>query len=262
MEFFVTIKGIPVHIHDSEKGEKVILLLHGYLETLYIWDHFASLLEKEFRIIRFDLPGQGLTGSRDDSNSMPFQAEIAKGVLDYFNISSAILIGHSMGGYIGQAFLKLFPERISALVHFNSNPYADPIEKVKDREKEISFIEQGKLLTLAQIAIPNMYSQDNLRQVDSIILETLEICETHEPKGFIATIRGLMSREDNTALLASSDKLIVFFYGDNDKLLSGERREKIMADIPNAVHFLIPGTGHNSFLEKPNEVLEKLLSVI
>ena len=64
-----------------------------------------------------------------------------------------------MGGYVGQRFLRDYPDRISALVNVNSNPYADDPLKVKDREKEISFILNGKLVQLAQIAIPNMYSK-------------------------------------------------------------------------------------------------------
>ena len=36
MEFFATAANIATHIEDSQKGEKTILLLHGYLETMYI----------------------------------------------------------------------------------------------------------------------------------------------------------------------------------------------------------------------------------
>ena len=64
MEYFVTCNGIPVHVSETGKGDKAIILLHGYLETLYIWEEFRSLLPDSSRIVSIDLPGLGLTGAR------------------------------------------------------------------------------------------------------------------------------------------------------------------------------------------------------
>ena len=49
MEFFAISNNIPVHIYDSKKGDQTIVLLHGYLETLYIYTEFSFLLEKNYR---------------------------------------------------------------------------------------------------------------------------------------------------------------------------------------------------------------------
>ena len=60
MEFFATAANIPVHILDSKKGDTTILMLHGYLETMYIWEDMYQELSKDFRVIIADLPGHGL----------------------------------------------------------------------------------------------------------------------------------------------------------------------------------------------------------
>ena len=57
MEFFATSNKIPVHISDSKNGDTVLVLLHGYLETLYIWEDFRSLLDSRIRTLAIDLPG-------------------------------------------------------------------------------------------------------------------------------------------------------------------------------------------------------------
>ena len=44
MEFFATVNNIPLHISDTKRGDKTIVLLHGYLETLYIFQEFTPLL--------------------------------------------------------------------------------------------------------------------------------------------------------------------------------------------------------------------------
>lgn len=42
MEYFVTCNGIPVHVSETGSGDNAVVLLHGYLETLYIWEDFRT----------------------------------------------------------------------------------------------------------------------------------------------------------------------------------------------------------------------------
>lgn len=262
MEFFSSIDHTPIHISDSGKGDKVIFFLHGYLETLYIWEEFIDLLPEDFRTIVIDLPGQGLSTSHPEANTMEFCSNIIVGVLDLLKIENCILVGHSMGGYIAQTCMKLFPDRILAIANFNSNPYADDPSKKDDRLKEISFIESGKLMSLASIAIPNMYSPENAILLENKIQETVENCDTHDPAGIVATIKGLILRENNTEFLASSPKPILFILGDKDKYLPSEKIDQIKKDIPNAKYLIIKETGHNSFIEQPQAVADGFIDFV
>lgn len=262
MQFFLTANGVPVHVSDSEKGDKVLLFLHGYLETLYIWEEFRDSLSSDFRTIAIDLPGHGLSISHPTCNDMHFYADIISDLLVKLKINSCTIIGHSMGGYIGQACLKYHPELFCSLVHFNSNPYADDIAKASERNKEINFIEDGRLMQLASLAIPNMYASANLRSCDNKIQETIELCETHDPFGVSAVVRGLMAREDNVDFLCSCTVPILFVFGDSDHYLPLSKAKKILDDIPNAKGAFIPESGHNSFIEHPAEVSEELLKFL
>ncbi len=262
MEYFVTCEGIPVHVNESGKGENAILLLHGYLETLYIWEEFRKMLPGSSRIVSIDLPGHGLTGSRPECNSMEFCAAVVKCICDKLGICKATVIGHSMGGYIGQRFLKDYPGYVSALIHFNSNPYADNPDKKDQRLKEMELIKNGKLTHLAQIAIPNMYAKENLRQFDEKIAETVEICETHDPIGIASSVCGLMTREDNVELLRTASVPVAFIFGDSDSYASMEVIRKIQSDLPDAKHFIIKNTGHNSFIERPVSVMEAISGLV
>lgn len=251
MEYFVTSNGIPVHVSETGKGDTAVLLLHGYLETLYIWEEFRSLLPESSHIVSIDLPGMGLTGTDPQINTMQFDAKVVCGVLDKLSVKSAFVIGHSMGGYVGQRFIKDFPDRISGLVNVNSNPYADDPSKASDRQKEIDFILNGKLVQLAQIAIPNMYAKANLRKCDETVIETVEICETHDPEGVAAVVRGLQCREDNVSLLNSTSVPVMFVYGDSDIYTPLSKVEKIKSDLPSCRHEIVPSTGHNTHVEDP-----------
>lgn len=262
MEYFVTANGTTLHVSDSEKGERVLLFLHGYLETLYIWEDFREFIPESFRFISLDLPGHGLSGSDSTSNEMSFIADVLADLMNKKSLKDVTVIGHSMGGYVGQACIKKYPEIFTRLVHFNSNPFGDSPEKRQSRLKEIELIEQGKLTTLAKLSIPNMYSKANLRRMDSKIQETIEICETHDPFGISASIRGLMSREDNVEFLKGSKTPILFVFGDSDSFMPVESAENILKLIPAAKGAFIPSTGHNSFLEEPSKVAQVLLDFL
>ncbi len=57
MEYFAIAAGISVHISDtgrqnaSNMDKPCILLMHGYLEAMYIWSEFTDLLSEQFRVI-------------------------------------------------------------------------------------------------------------------------------------------------------------------------------------------------------------------
>ena len=258
MEFFVTAGGIPVHILDTRNGNKTLLLLHGYLETMCIWTDFIDLVSKKYRVITIDLPGHGLTGtapkSSDSSpsvNSMEFCAGVIKDIMDICGITSAYIGGHSLGGYIALACCRLYPDRFDKLILFNSNPYPDSPDKENDRKREIEVIERGKLYVLASIAIPKMYNQTNLRKFDEKIRETIELCEMHDPEGICASIRGMQIRPDSQEFMKNIKIPVLVISGDCDEFFSLEKLKEMQSAFTNANYSIIADTGHNSFIEEP-----------
>lgn len=255
MEFFATAGSLPLHIRDSRVGEQTIVLIHGYLETMYIWNDFYDSLSKNYRVILIDAPGHGLSSSFP-VNTMDDIATVVNDVLDICKVEKAIIGGHSMGGFISQCCVKKYPERFTKLILFNSHPYIDPVEKKEDREREINIINSGKLDTIAALSIPKMYHPDNLRDCDDKIRETIEICETHDPQGVISSIKGMMLRDSSEELLEISPLPILMITGDTDSFMPLERINKMKEQFPKISIVTIPNSGHNSFIEKEQETLE------
>lgn len=263
MEFFITAGGLPIHVSDTGKGDRTLVFLHGYLETLYIWEEFSQLLPDSFRIISLDLPGHGLSGTRTDINSMSFCSDVVFDLLyNKLSISEFTVIGHSMGGYVAQETYRNYPDAVSGIIHIASNPYQDPISKRESRISEISLISEGKLSSVACSSIPLMYSEANRRKFDEKIQETLEICETHDPDGIIATLRGMMERSDSVEFLNNADVPVSFIIGNQDFYLPHEKIESIRNDLPNASFNIINGAGHNPFIESPSATRDALLNLL
>ena len=274
MEYFATAGGITVHLCDSENhpqnpsDKPAIILLHGYLETLYIWSEFAALLEEKYRVITLDLPGHGLTDSApagadgQSVNTMEFCAGVIKGIREKFHIDKAFIGGHSLGGYISLMCCHLYPERFHKLILFNSTPYPDLPEKSADRKREIEIIRKGKLEVLADFSIPKMYHPDLLREKDDKIRETLELCETHFPEGIIASILGMMVRPSQEEWLKNTSIPTLLFGGDQDPFIPLEVFNRMKTIFPKVTFELQPGTGHLSFIEAEADTCEKVCSFL
>ncbi len=261
LEFFATAGGIPVHILDYKKGDKTLILLHGYLETMYIWSDFADLMAEHYRVITIDLPGHGLSGSAE-VNSMDFDAGAVKGVLDKCGVSKAYIGGHSLGGYVTLACCRLFPEVFEKAILFNSNPYSDPPEKSCDREREIKIIEAGKLAALVSSSLPKMYKESNLRRLDEKIRETIEISETHDPQGIVASLRGMQQRPDSQQFLSETSIPFMFIGGDSDTILPLDKVKEMQTEFPKVKYTIIPETGHNSFVEDPASTAQAVIDFL
>lgn len=272
MEFFTIAAGISVHVwdtHDTEAQPEtqplpVLMLLHGYLETMYVFTELVEALKDRYRLIVIDLPGHGLTDSAPAGpdgqriNSLPFMGDVAVGVLDKCGVDKAFVAGHSLGGYVTLAMLRDHPERVERAILLHSHPYPDVPEKAADRAREQQLIAAGKLQIIAAASIPRMYDEENLRSCDEKIRETIELCEMHDPEGIIATIEGMRTRPDFQEVMKQPPVPLLLIHGDHDYFLPLERVAELKQLFPKVQYQLIPETGHNSFIERPQAALDAI----
>ncbi len=101
-------------IYYEVVGEgKPLLLIHGLPINSRMWDKQVEELSKQYKVIRFDLPGYGKSGAHDNDFSF---VEDLKGLLDYLKIETVSIIGLSVGGQIGIDFSLEYPEKVHSLV--------------------------------------------------------------------------------------------------------------------------------------------------
>lgn len=257
MEFFSLAGNIATHIEDSKKGEKTVLLLHGYMETMYIWEDIYKELSNDYRVIRIDMPGHGLTCTAP-VNTMELMATVAKAVLDVCQVQTATVIGHSMGGFAAIKCCELFPDRFEKMVLLNSHPFAETQEGIELRLREMEVVSAGRLMQLADLSIPRMFHPQSLPRLEEKILEMTELCDTHDPAGIVASLKGIVQRGDTTAFLAGCKIPVMAVCGSSDSLVTEQYRARIASECKNVRLEVLPECGHNVFLEYPERTLELL----
>ncbi|MDR1339724.1 MAG: alpha/beta hydrolase [Prevotellaceae bacterium] len=262
MEYFKNCRGIPIYISDTKKGEKTLLLLHGYLETSEVWADFIKLLKPRFRVIAIDLPGNGLSGTKQDENSMEFMADVVAEVLDHSKVEKVNITGHSMGGYAALAFAEKYGERTEKLCLFHSTPKPDTEEKKQNRDREIALIKEGKLDLILKVNIANMFADENLNRMEEAIAMISENAAISEPEGIIACLRGMKSRRDMNAFLSGFDRPLMFIFGRKDKYIPETVAAELIDKFPNAKALMLENSGHAGFLEEPEISSQKLIEFI
>lgn len=123
-----TIGGVEVRYRDEGQGQP-LLLLHGSNSTLDTWDGVATQLRRHYRVIRFDMPPMGLSGSISDAakTTLPGPDALMNGLLDRLRVTQPIVaIGVSSGGTMAYYLAGNHPERVRAIVL--SNTPSDPVD--------------------------------------------------------------------------------------------------------------------------------------
>jgi pimeloyl-ACP methyl ester carboxylesterase len=115
-----TVDGIPIAYRAwGDPAARGIVLVHGGAAHSRWWDHIAPLLTNGWRVIAPDLSGHGDSGRRP-RYSLDLWAREVLGVVTDAGITSPVVIGHSMGGFVTLRMATLFGSRIAGAVAIDS----------------------------------------------------------------------------------------------------------------------------------------------
>ncbi|MDP3555752.1 MAG: alpha/beta hydrolase [Bacteroidota bacterium] len=244
-------KNERVAFSDTGKG-KVVVLLHGFLASHKIWAQTISNLSKSYRVIAIDLPGHGNTECIGYAHSMNLMAKCVKSVMDSLRLKKYVIIGHSMGGYVGLAFADLFPDNLMGLCLFHSSAYADSEEKKKDRLRAINAVKANRTI-YTKTTIKNLFATKNLKYLKDEISFATTIAKETSKKGIIAALHGMRDRPRRDIILGLVKYPIMMVIGEQDNVLPYEQLLEQSQLIKNKTVLYLEHDGHLGFLESPNE---------
>ncbi len=112
---FAPYAGVKVHYESYGSGKQAVVFIHGWTCDLTFWREQAPVYRSR-RSLLIDLPGHGESDKPHVPYPMEFFARGIEAVMRDAGVNRAVLVGHSLGGPIGYTFLRLFPEKVKALV--------------------------------------------------------------------------------------------------------------------------------------------------
>jgi len=122
------IAGTRLHVRDTgPRDAPALVLLHGFGASLHTWEPWAAELEKRYRVVRFDLPGSGLSPPDPSGDySEARNLALVEALLDRLGLARATLVGNSVGGRIAWRFAAAYPARVARLVLVAPDGFASP----------------------------------------------------------------------------------------------------------------------------------------
>lgn len=261
-EKFIMAGPTALHVCDSEKGARCVVLLHGYLESLLVWEEFVPYLYKEVRVVTLDLPGHGISVVTGEVHTMDYLADTVAEALRALGIGRCTLVGHSMGGYVALAVCERHPELLEGLVLLSSTPNADTPEKAENRRREIALVRAGKKELLARMAPPAGFAAQNRARMQDEIEDLAEQVFITEDDGIVALLGGMIERRDQNEMLRNTTVPHLFILGRKDDYIPVEAAEAMVAAHPEARVRWLENSGHMGFLEEPEATAEAILEFV
>jgi len=244
-----------VFVQDSgPKDAPSLVLLHGFGASLQTWDAWAFELEKDRRVLRFDVPGFGLSGPAAN-NDYSDAADVARllALLDQLGLQQVALGGHSMGGRIAWNFAAAHPERVSHLILVSPDGFPDPNSKSENTYKVSPF------LGLMKYSLPTWALKMGVAPAygDESLLTPQVMRRYHDmmrAPGVRAAAMERMRQSRNTnplPLLQSLKMPVLLVWGEKDAFIPISNAQDYLKAIPQATLVSVPHAGHVVHEEAP-----------
>ncbi len=107
-----------------EKNRLTLIMLPGLSADHRLFAKQIDHFQKTYNILAWDAPGHRASRPFDFDFDLTDKAKWLKKIMDKEKIGRAIIIGQSMGGYVAQTFIELFPKKLAGFVSIDSAPLA------------------------------------------------------------------------------------------------------------------------------------------
>lgn len=251
-------KNTSIHYTDSGNGNPIVLL-HGFLENLSIWEPFLNDLSKSRRIICIDLLGHGQTGCMGYIHTMDMMAEAVHSVLSYLKIKKCTIVGHSMGGYVALAYTEKHPNLVNGILLVNSTSQADSNEKKHNRDRAIAAVKYD-YRTFIRVAIANLFNPDHKKTFSEAIKTITNEALKTPLQGIVAALEGMKIRPNRTEVINGFKHKKMIFISKKDPVLD----YKSLVSEANTTNLEVVEfpDGHMSFIENKSEFFQNLMHFI
>jgi poly(3-hydroxyoctanoate) depolymerase len=246
--------GVRLHVRDLGDGPPV-LLINGLGAHTAMWAPLERVLTARFRVIEFDAPGTGQSSTPPYPVSIPALAWLAACVLNDADVSSADVLGYSMGGLVAQQLAVAAPARVRRLVLVGTGCGLGGVP--------------GRLGALLNLATPLRYwspafyrrtvgdfAGGRARHDPKWVEQHGRLRQLHPPTtpGYLGQIL-TVSAWSGLPLLNRIHQPTLVVAGDDDPLVPPANTMLLARHMRNARALIAPGEGHLLLMDADSSVL-------
>ncbi len=254
--------GVTVHLRDEgPKDAPAIMLLHGSNADLHTWEPWVAALKRQYRVIRFDQVGHGLTGPdpAHDYSRDNYVADVLE-VADALGLERFVLGGNSMGGKHALAFAAAHPDRLTGLVLVDAS--GGPMLRLAKQDEDEGSSAAGNIgfriaqtpginLLVEQITPRSLIAQSLEQSVSVTSVASPAAVDRYwellrYPGNRRATLKRFGYPYDplSEAEIAGITTPTLILWGEEDRLIPVEAGRWLGQTMPNNTLVIYPKVGH------------------
>ncbi|WP_025763066.1 alpha/beta fold hydrolase [Dyadobacter tibetensis] len=225
---------------------KTLVLLHGHGMDDSIWDQLDAILNDSFTIIR---PNISLLTS---CQTVEDYADELYRLLTNANIQRCTLIGHSMGGYIGLAFAKKYPEMLQGFGLFHSTALADDEAKKHQRNQMVSLLRTYGTASFMKNTAPNLFGTRYRSLHPDKVQEHVDFFAKLPEEALVSGIHAMRERSDQQEVLKTINVPVLIILGMEDNFVPFESGMDLSTLPAQCYPFILAEAGHMGMIERPD----------
>lgn len=252
---FLQVAGLRLHVRDTgPKTAPAVIMLHGLGSSLHTWDAWAAALSPRFRVIRYDLPGFGLTGPDPTGDYADARAAaVLAALMDKLSLEKASLIGNSMGGKLAWQFAALHPDRVLKLVLVSPDGYASPGFEY-DKPPEVPMLARVLPYTLPtfmlRMNLVPAYA-DKSRLTDATVARYRDMMLVPGNRQALLDRTAQVRMQPPEPMLRRIQAPTLLVWGEKDGLIPISNAQDYLKALPHARLVSFPNLGHVPQEEDP-----------
>lgn len=242
-----------LHYRTGGTG-KAIILIHGFGETNEIWNNQLQCLMPYYKVITPDLPGSGKSDALPTGHTIEDLAHCIHKIIETEQIENPLILGHSMGGYVTLAYLKLYNSAVIAAGLIHSTVFDDNEAKRAARLKSISFIKDNGSYCFLKTSIPGLFFNSNNPEINNLI----QLGEQFSVEVLINYYNAMLNRLDSRGIVEKLEKPFLLIAGEHDQAVQYQEtlRQSYLAN--QTWFYTLRSSAHMGMIEE-SESVNKIL---
>ncbi len=264
---WVQIQDINVHYTIDGNSEKTILILHGTGGSLHDWQEWTDILKENYRVIRLDLPGFGLTGPNPKNRyDLLFYMVFLENFVHKLQLKSFHITGNSFGAYLAWNYTLKHPQQIEKVALLNSSGYPRqnaslPIGFKLAKNKTLSpLIEKITPKSLVRKTVLAAF-EDDLLVTEQLVNRYYELLLREGNRKGVSDRLQQVSY-DNWRDIKNISKPTLIMWGDKDEIVPPEHAYKFHKDIAQSEFIMYNDIGHVPMQEIPSRSVNDFLKFL
>ena len=255
-----------IELYYEVRGEGTpLILISGLGYSSWQWHLMVPYLEEHFQVITFDNRGVGQTDKPAGPYTASMLAKDTVGLLDVLGADKAVVMGHSMGGFIAQAMALEYPERVSKLILASTNfggPHHVPV--TPEAMAVLSDVKSDPLTRLRNGIVISTAPGFAEKQPD-LIQKWLDwrVANPLDMAGYQAQMGiGLALMPETAAFESKLPNISVptlILFGAHDKVVPPANADLLARQIAGSQTRILPDAGHFFPLEVPEEASQVVI---